>query len=247
MRRFHGTGRLDLANGFHYTGQFFYGHPHGLGEAVYTCGSTFSGIFKKGLKCGSGGTYVCAITGIKFTGEWKEDKVASPASKFAIEVAIRDEDSKSDKRDAKKRTVKSSAGTRGAKVKGVPRGVNQQVTGENQPVVARYESDGSMVDLWCRCVRDSRVRSIYTEASKGGNGAQVIPFLIKPSSCSSIFPRTRNQHFYIKEAKKLRIKSQHPGAPCPLIKRPYLELIPKLVPSLHIHFHFKPSDPSPPQ
>lgn len=169
MRRFHGVGQLKLATGFQYTGEFSSGQPHGHGEVLYPDCSTFRGPFEDGLRHGSGGLYICGVTGIRFSGEWIGDKVALQPSALSIETETRQESSCAEKDDD---VIKRDSGLRAAgarekkgheKIKSSTK--KQSVAEESPPevqhetpLIAMYDSDGHVEPLWCRCVRQSQVR-----------------------------------------------------------------------------------------
>lgn len=169
IKRFHGKGRLVLASGFQYTGDFSLGHPSGFGSATYPGGSTFSGPFEAGLKNGVGGKYACGITGISFVGEWKDGRVVLPPSIWAVEVcnAAASKSGSDNDNSAKPNTggKGSKKGKGAAKRKSAMMGAKRQANeeedeeggGRETPVVVAFDSDGKVSDLWCRCVRNTQV------------------------------------------------------------------------------------------
>lgn len=162
--RYHGEGQLFLANGFQYSGTFFSGLPHGLGTAAYPGGSTFKGPFEAGRKNGSGGKYVCGVTGICWTGEWAAGKAMALPSKWAIEPDSADkqfgaggngvEQAKTAKSGAKEE--KGGGGKKGGKAskKATEEPADDDV---EKLVIAQFNGDGAVAGLWCRCVRDVQV------------------------------------------------------------------------------------------
>lgn len=162
--RYHGEGQLLLASGFQYSGTFFDGLPHVLGTAVYPGGSTFRGPFKEGLKNGSGGKYVCGITGICWTGEWVVGEATGVPSKWAIEADSADKHfgaggsgvdrAKNEKPGAKEE--KSGGGKKGGRAS---KKAAEEPAGDDveKPVIAHFSSDGAVAGLWCRSVRNVEV------------------------------------------------------------------------------------------
>lgn len=162
--RYHGEGELSLASGFRYSGTFADGLPHGLGAAVYPGGSTFNGPYETGRKNGSGGKFVCGITGICWVGGWASGNVVAPPSKWSIEPdnaaeAFGAGEGGSGQAKTTQPGAKQDKG--GGKKSGkVSKKDAEEPESDNveKPVVAVFNGEGAVAGLWCRCVRDVQVR-----------------------------------------------------------------------------------------
>lgn len=120
----------------------------------------------EGRRNGHGGKYICGVTGICFEGQWDTGKVILPPSRWAIELDNEEERvgvDGSGANHAKNKLPGGAKGDKGSKgVKGKTKGAKQQDEGDgvDGPVIARYGSDGAVVGLWCRSVRDEKVKRI---------------------------------------------------------------------------------------
>lgn len=72
----HGLGTMTYNGKGEYQGYWENGYRHGEGVFNYPSGDVYSGWFRFGHKEGCG-TYFCAESGMKLTGEWKENKIVS--------------------------------------------------------------------------------------------------------------------------------------------------------------------------
>lgn len=154
--RYHGEGQLTLASGFRYSGTFMDGLPHGLGVAVYPGGSTFNGPYETGRKHGSGGNYVCGVTGICWVGEWAAGDAVAQPSKWSIEPDGADE---RDQAMTNKPGAKADKGGGKKGGKASKKDTKEPEMGDvEKQVVAAFNGDGEVAGLWCHCVRDKQVR-----------------------------------------------------------------------------------------
>lgn len=167
--RYHGQGELTLASGFRYSGTFADGLPHGLGAAVYPGGSTFNGPYETGEKNGSGGNYICGITGIRWAGDWAAGNAVGLPSKWLIEPDSADDNfgdggggggqAKTTKPGAK---AEKGGGKKGGKAS--KKDIEEPDTGNvEKPAIAMFNGDGAVVGLWCRSVRGVEVRCLRDE------------------------------------------------------------------------------------
>lgn len=107
---------------------------------------------------------MCGVTGICWTGEWVAGKATGLPSKWAIEPDSADkhfaaeansaDQAKNGKSGAKEE--KGGAGKKGGKSSKKAAG---ELGGDDteKTVVAHFNGDGVVADLWCRCVRNVEV------------------------------------------------------------------------------------------